>query len=482
MSNKFSIIMLLLVVILSVSVSALIPVVNYAAINDTINTNDTFTPALYSMSIKNNDVRSDRFQLYTISPFWNINPTIVTAEASSTVNFDLEISLSSKEVVGPQLVPITIKSLSSGDTVVENLYVYAKPTSFVAQSYVPNIAMDINMNDQVDPRQPISIDVYMRNRNPLDLGNLKIVVDSQLFTKEYITTLGPLEEKTNQILFSGLNRIQQPGTYNVTVKLVVDNKTVTQVQKEIEVINYSDVNVEDTTIRSLFSYTERLKIHNDGNNQAIKTERVPKSWLERVFTTTSAKYNVVNEDGVSYISWSVPLDPQQTYEISVTTNYTSVVIVVIVIIALIIFYYIFRSPVLLYKRAKIVSSTDDGISDIRVKLHLKNRSGQLIKNIKIVDKYPKIVALVDDNSIGSLKPTKMLSADKIHSMLMWNIEQLEPYEERLLTYTLNSRLNIVGNMSLHPAKVRFQSRSGERSYTSNDVELIHKSENIVQYE
>jgi hypothetical protein len=75
----------------------------------------------------------------------------------------------------------------------------------------------------------------------------------------------------------------------------------------------------------------------------------------------------------------------------------------------------------------------------------------------------------------------MLSADKVHSLLMWNLEALEPYEERLLTYTIRSKLNIVGNVHLHTAKVRFHTKSGERTTNSNDVMLMHKSVNSISY-
>jgi len=474
---------LFVALILAVSVSAATPTVVYAAKNDTISGNDM--TATYAFTIFNNGGSIERYQLYTISAFWDVDSssgTIISVSPGSSSDFDMEIRLNDKQLFGPQLVPVTIKALSSGDATVENLYVYVKQSNATIPSYVPNVAMDVNMKDEIDPRSSISIDVYMRNRNLLNIKDLKIVIESPLFSKEYSTTLGPLEEKTNQILFVDINKIQQPGNYSVDIRLETDNKTIAQVRKDVHVIGYSDVGVEQTTIKGLFSYTEHLKIYNDGNYDATKLVKVEKNFFEKLFTSTSARYVSLSENGVSYITWTVPLKPQETYDITVNTNYTILVIILILIVAGIIMYYIFRSPVLLFKRAKIVSSSDDGISEIRVKLHLKNRSGRVIKNIKVIDKYPKIVSLVEDNSLGTLKPSKMLSADKVHSLLSWNLDSLEPYEERLLSYTVRSQLNIVGNLSLHPAKVRFLSAAGERVYTSNDVVLQHKSENIVSYE
>jgi len=477
---NLSITVFFLILVLSVSVNAIVPSVTYKARDEFINSSDN--TATYAFTIINNGPNVEKYQLYTINPSWDIDPTIVSVSPSSTYNFDLHIILNSRQLVGPQLVPVTVKSLSSADTIVEDLYVYIKASNATVPSYVPNVAMDVSMKDEIDPREPISIEIHMRNRNLLNITDLRIAVDSPMFSKEYLTTLGPLEEKTNQILFADMNAIQEPGNYTINIALITQNQTITRFQKDVEVIGYSDVSVEDTTIKGLFSYSETLKIHNDGNYEAIKLVKIPKNFFERIFTVTSAHYVSMKDNGVSYISWNVPLKPQETYDITITTSYNILVIILLIIIALVILYYIFRSPVLLFKRAKIISSNDDGISEIRVKLHLKNRSGKTIKNIKVIDKYPKIVSLVDDNSIGTLKPSKMLSADKVNSLLMWNLDSLEPYEERLLSYTLRSQLNIVGNLSLHSAKVKFQTAAGDRTYVSDDVTLLHKSENIVTYD
>jgi len=484
MMKKLSIVAFILCVLalsLVVSVNAAVPQLKYDAVNDTVSAEDN--TAIYKIGLTNTAANDDRYQFYTISSFWDISPTIVSVPAGSTTVFDLGVSLTDREgkLVGPQLVPITIKSLNSQDTISENLYVYIKSNNSVAMSYNPNVAMTVNMNDQIDPRDPISVEITMTNHNLLDISDLKIDVESKLFSKEVQTTLGPLETKTNQILLD-LNNLQEPGTYDVNIRLIAENQTITQMQKQIKVIGYSQVSVEQTNIKRLFAYTEDIKLHNDGNYETIKQVKVQKNFFAGMFTKASVKSDKLREDGVTYMSWNIPLQPQESYELSVTTNYNSIAIVVVLIIAGIIIYYIFRSPVLLYKRAKIMVSTDDGITEIRVKLHLKNRSGKEIRNVKVIDRHPKIVSLVEDNSIGSMKPTKLLSADKVHSLLMWNLEALEPYEERLLSYTIRSKLNIVGNMHLHSAKVRFLTSTGERTTSSNDVTLLHKSMNTVQYE
>ena len=399
MIKKLSIIAFILLMFVA-SVSAVVPLVQYSAINDTITRGDN--TATYNFSLSNTGAKDDKFQFYTINAFWDISPTIVSVPAGSSSAFDMEITLSDtdKKIVGPQLVPVTIKSLTTDDSIVEELYVYVKPVDSTSLSYTPNVAMSVKMDEEVDPRDPLSVEISMVNRNPLNIQDLRIIVDSKILSKEVQTSLGPLESKTNQILLD-LNRLQEPGIYDVNIRLVAQNKTVTQVQKEVKVLEYSQVSVEQTNVKRLFSYSEQIKVYNNGNNETVKQVKVQKNFFSGIFTKSSEKSNTLRENGVTYMTWDISLNPQESHTLTVTTNYNIVAIIVVLIIAGIIMYYIFRSPVLLFKRAKIVVSTDEGITEIKVKLHLKNRSGKEIRNVKVIDRHPKIVSLVEDNSIGS---------------------------------------------------------------------------------
>lgn len=448
----------------------------YEKVVDSIYNNES---AYYDLTIYNNNNYEDRFQIYTISAFWDIGPSLIQAMPMSKNELTLEIAPMDSKLYGPQLVPVTIKSLADSFSVIENFYVYIKPSNYTPMEYVPNVAMEVRMDGEADPRNPISLEVYMRNRNPLDLKELSIEVESELFSKTYITTLDPLEEKTNQILFVDMDPLQKPGAYNVEVKLIYNNETISQSNKQLLIKEYSDIGVEQTKTKGLFSTKEKITLYNDGNNDAVKLIKVKKNLFEKIFTTTSPKYTVLKEEGNSYLTWSVPLKPRETANIVVTTNYTSLVLLILLIIILAVSYYIFRSPAVLFKRAKIASSSEHGVTDVKVKLHIKNRSGRTIRNIKIIDKYPKLMSLEDETSLGSLKPTKLLSGDKTHNLLTWNLEALDPYEERLIVYRLKSGLNIVGNVSLPASKIKFHTASGDRTYLSNKVTLLHKSHHAL---
>ncbi len=466
---------LLLIIVGTVIATALPFELAYSPIKESIYTNET---AQYTFNITNAATTSDRIQIYTISSYWDVSPTLITVDANSTASFTLEVSALSDAFYGPQLVPLTIKSLQAGTVQNENLYVYVKSSNETRRTYSPNIASEVHLTNEIDPRNVFPIEIYLRNRNPLNITQLDIAIDSELFHKSYTTTLGPLEEKTNQVIFE-INPLQRPGTYSVNIHIMVGNQTINDVSKDVYIKEYSDISIEETLTKTLFTTTERFVLINKGNYDVTKQVKTRSNFFQRIFTSSSDKYFTLNEDGVSYIAWNVPLKPEQKVQIVATTNYSILFIIAVIIIVCIILYYLFRSPVLIYKRAKITTETDQGVSELKVKLHIKNRSGRIIRNIKIIDRYPKIVDIEDESVLGSLKPTKMVSADKKHSVLMWNLELLEPYEERLVSYRLKSKLNIVGNVHLPSAKIRFQTKAGERTQLSNGVKLLHRSHHAI---
>ena len=401
-------------------------------------------------------------------------------EAFSTKNVNLEIVTYEKDLYGPQLVPVTIKLLNNEDSVVENLYVYIKSSNDTPKQYVPNVYMEVSMPTEIDPRKSTSIEVYLRNRNPLNMKDLTVSITSELFNKDFRTQLSGLEVKSNQILFVDLDTAQAPATYDVNVKLIYENKTISQVEKQIIIKNYADVTVEQTKTKGLFSTTEKISLYNEGNYQVMKTVNLERNWFQRIFTKASVRPEIIRDQGKFFMSWTIPLTPRLESEIVVKTNYTILALIIAIIIISIILYFLLRSPVILYKKAKIISGSEEGVSDIKIRLHIKNRSGQTIRNIKIIDKYPKIVQLEEESALGSLKPIKMLSADKLNSLLTWTLESLDPYEERLLVYKVKSTLNIVGNITLPLAKVKFHTPAGDRTSYSDKVKLLHKSHHSLK--
>jgi hypothetical protein len=93
----------------------------------------------------------------------------------------------------------------------------------------------------------------------------------------------------------------------------------------------------------------------------------------------------------------------------------------------------------------------------------------LIENIQVTELIPSIAELVKEGNIGTLAPSKVLRNDKKGTIVKWELEALEPFEERIISYRLNSKIVIVGGLTLPPSRVKFITKKGkERTIKSNN--------------
>jgi hypothetical protein len=138
-----------------------------------------------------------------------------------------------------------------------------------------------------------------------------------------------------------------------------------------------------------------------------------------------------------------------------------------------ILYYGFRSPLIIHKSVVSISLKEDSLSEMKVLLHVKNRTRKVFDNIVVLDKIPKITEIGKEFTLGTLRPTKIMNNEKKGTIARWDIKSLDSYEERVLTYKLYTNLTIVGGLTLPISILKFSSKSGrEKKIVSNKVKLL----------
>ena len=120
------------------------------------------------------------------------------------------------------------------------------------------------------------------------------------------------------------------------------------------------------------------------------------------------------------------------------------------------------------KEVAVIGIEEGGISDLKVILHVKNRTGKNFDRITIVDKIPTIATVLKTTEVGSLTPTK-ITQTKEGILVKWELEKLEKYEEMVFSYTIKSRLSILGGLRLPQATARFFHENKERRTASGAV-------------
>jgi hypothetical protein len=135
-------------------------------------------------------------------------------------------------------------------------------------------------------------------------------------------------------------------------------------------------------------------------------------------------------------------------------------------------YFIYRSPIVVKKEAIILGSPEQGISELKIMIHIRNRSSELIENVMLTDLLPTLAEVEKEIHIGSISPIQILKNDRKGSLIKWQIEAIEPFEERIVTYKARTKMIIIGGLTLPSAKAKFKAKTGnERMVKSNKAIL-----------
>lgn len=436
---------------------------NAAAKDYTIKTPDSVTWDLHT------DPRSD----YIVS---------VPAGATRTVTVLLDPLLPR---FGQNNVLIDVKSLSDNIVQTKTVAIDVFDKNDPRREYLPSITTQLIMDNVIDPRQRTVIKVRLNNLIPRELKGVVVSVESSKsnFIKNSLTIdLKPSEDRV-QVFLVDLNPNQQPFKDTVKAKATyfdaVHNRTFSWESEPVEfdVVSYSLVESKEETTNVNFLKTQlTYTFTNTGNvvnNYAFKYQI---GFIKDLFTKETAsdgtKSAVVAADDGRSRMWELKIGPAKSVTVTITTDYNPAMYTAIILVLLIILYYVFRSPIVVRKSAVSLKKKEQGVSEIKIMIYIKNRSTRSFEDIKIIDRIPHIAEVGEEFHVGTIKPTEIIKRGRNPTIVTWNLNQLESFEERLITYTIKSRLMIIGNLSMPGCAVKYKSKTGNvKSSYSNAVNL-----------
>ena len=144
---------------------------------------------------------------------------------------------------------------------------------------------------------------------------------------------------------------------------------------------------------------------------------------------------------------SVPVGEEVTYKYDISYVPLAAALVLIAL-ALIMLGFYYSTP---YKLVKSVTVQKKGKEKfIGIQLALKNKTGKKQKNIMIEDYVP--IPLVVSREFGTMSPTA-IRKQKDKLALTWKFDELQPREERMLSYKMKSKLEVDGKIGIPAANV-----------------------------
>ncbi len=430
--------------------------------------------ATYQLIIKNN---AD-FEEIFVSPYatdidWSVKtePLLYKLAPQSTKTINVTLNPNQGVSPGSYGVIIVVKSAVTEELKKYMVEAYIKPLKPVQQTFRPSVALNVDVPNEVDPKEPFIAKIYLRNRNALIINDAQLIFKSELINYEYNFTLNSLEERSEEIIFN-FDPLQAPITDSLTVELIGVNESINSIKTPFRIVPYSNLIINEEFKSFFFKTTNYVKIKNDGNIVNKETYKVPKSFLASIFTysPSDSRYEIIN--GKRYLVFDLNIGPDKEASLQYTTNYRIIIYITLLVLILIGVYYYLRSPITTSKEAFTDEIGKDGVSEIKIRLLIKNRSSKPIENVKILEMIPSLVDLVKESYVGTLEPNKIIKNEKKGTLIRWDINYLDPFEERIITYKVKSKLNIIGGITLPATKVKFEVKPGiERSVSSRKFKV-----------
>jgi len=415
--------------------------------------------ANFTLEITNNEKVQDDFQIYSLVGVSVFPKEFFSIPSKSTEEIEIEV-------------------LPHEETRAESRGLYSFEYEIKGQLtglYTGRLTLDIlDLVDIFDVSiSEISLEdkqalITIENKKDFNFENLQIEISSEFFELSETLDLSSKESLDLKAEIKDSVKTLAAGIYEADIVF----KYLTSESQSSTSINYLEKAGTSSSEETfgLIVTKDVISKANEGNLRTRVVLKESKNLLSRLFTTFSETPGKTERSGflVNY-EWQKDLDPGEEISITVTTNWTFPIILVILV--LLVWWIVKRSisgPLSLQKRVSFVRSKG---GEFALKIRLKAKARSDVEDIKIKDHLPRLTKLYE--KFGT-KPDRV---DAQTRSIYWHVPRLKKGEERIFTYVIYSKINIVGRFELSAAIARFtkqgktqEVRSNKTTFAREDVE------------
>jgi hypothetical protein len=418
------------------------------------------------VTITNNQLKSDTFSINVFPSYWygilvNLQDRFVSINARSSVTTKIYFDTrSSDALISP--FTITVQSISNkniNDTSIFKLTVLRKSPVFVSDIRVSKY--------DVNPEDTITIDSYISNTALVPMGPYNIQTNlksNEVILKRFDDRIesmppGSVKKLTNTYTF---DKYVGPGNYFVEV-LVSDGSGLLKSYKisDLITVNKSEKLVKEKSVEyGIMSQTVTIKVTNEGNIVASNfyiTESVPQ-FVKNLFYPQVEPDKVEQKDIRVIYYWHVDsLAPGQEITVKYEIRSISIIVVFVLLLlfVLIAFKYVFSPKVVKRVRHSGALTRE---KEVVVSIEVRNGSRHEIKDLIVRDFVPTIATVVE--GFDTIKPS--LRKTPGGTELLWRIDSLKPFEERVLSYRIKPVVEVAGTLKLPKARIAYFNKKKEK--------------------
>ncbi|MBT4604009.1 hypothetical protein HOC01_00070 [archaeon] len=433
--------------------------------------------AQFEVTITNTGLETQDYSLYSLSTTsgWQIDPSPLSDKVIEDLpaGESLEVLILASPVsesLEPGIYQLNLEVDGSKDdeAISVPLKVYLGSGS-IGGEYLPSISVEVELDDRVKTLEPVSVVLHLRNGNSLDLDDLNLRIESDIeeFNVNIPIGLEAFEEKTTEFSIE-LSAFTQPKEYVLFFVFESGSETVKVVDEKLTVETYvpdfeAEIELESTFLKREYVLT----LYNAGNAENSQEYLYPISFFSSFFVG-SDEGRVLRQGSQSYVLWDVQIEPGQSQNVFLTLNYRVLFYLLGFAIFLLIFYLLVRSPVSISKKGIVVLGDDNGLSEVKVLLEIRNKRKIPVRDVEILDQVPGIANVERTLQLGTLKPNKVTHSKK-GSKIHWSLSELDGLEQRIITYKIKAKLNILGQFQLPRAQIEYTTGKDKRKKSFSNL-------------
>jgi hypothetical protein len=383
--------------------------------------------------------------------------------------------------------------LTPGEIGRSTLYVNPKPDA-VAGSYGSDIivhpsgepsnavrktvAMSIKQNRELlisgfrgvkamyGPREMVEVSIDLKNVVQKDLPANQYRVVMELTDDRSVTPIPAIDGGDTETMTASLQlQNYRPGIYDLSIRVeTVDGDIHSRRTARIQVDAVPKVVSSVESKKRIMQSSVTIIKQNKGNTVTDSEMSYAVAWYKAPFVDFSRDPDrTTQQNGEKVFTWNIKgLAPGEVEKVTVTTNYWPLLAVaLIVLISLYILYSHFR-------RVSVVKKATKQPGFISVHLRVKNNTGDTIERVQLHDFAPglaKVIEKFDGRGPDTLQPTDE------GTKLVWELDEMEEGEERIISYKLKPKVQVEGHISLPAANVEYFDGGKEYAENSHPVSV-----------
>ena len=190
--------------------------------------------------------------------------------------------------------------------------------------------------------------------------------------------------------------------------------------------------------------------------------------ITRLFTVYSDRPTTSQRNGIFVdYSWEKEMGVGESYTVNVNTNYTIPFIILLLVVLVGLFVRFMGNKKLSIHKGISLVRTKGG--EFALKINLRVKANREVRQVIISDRIPGHAKLF--NKFG-IPPHRI---DENARKIEWDIPQLNAGEERVFSYVIYSKINIVGSFELPAASVSFESDGKKEFVLSNKTHFASET-------